>query len=253
MDLGLSGLASNLDWRTLVDQLSNAERVPQTRLRTDQSTIARQNAAYAAIQTSLESLQTRVQSLNSTALFDTRSTTTSDEKMSSATASAGATIASYAFNVTRLATAAKRVGTSDVGSSLNATNDVSGLLVSAAPFATTVTTGTFTVNGKQITIGASDTMQTVFDNIQAATGSEVAASYDSVADRITLSSANPIVLGSATDTSRAAEWIAKRGRRAAEGGSSVACGASRGERDLGRASERFESERKCCGTSAARG
>ena len=201
MDLGLSGLASNLDWRTLVDQLSNAERVPQTRLRTDQSTIARQNAAYAAIQTSLESLQTRVQSLNSTALFDTRSTTTSDEKMSSATASAGATIASYAFNVTRLATAAKRVGTSDVGSSLNATNDVSGLLVSAAPFATTVTTGTFTVNGKQITIGASDTMQTVFDNIQAATGSEVAASYDSVADRITLSSANPIVLGSATDTS----------------------------------------------------
>ena len=201
MDLGLSGLASNLDWRTLVDQLSNAERVPQTRLRTDQSTIARQNAAYAAIQTSLESLQTRVQSLNSTALFDTRSTTTSDEKISSATASAGATIASYAFNVTRLATAAKRVGTSDVGSSLNATNDVSGLLVSAAPFATTVTTGTFTVNGKQITIGASDTMQTVFDNIQAATGSEVAASYDSVADRITLSSANPIVLGSATDTS----------------------------------------------------
>ena len=201
MDLGLSGLASNLDWRTLVDQLSNAERVPQTRLRTDQSTIARQNAAYAAIQTSLESLQTRVQSLNSTALFDTRSTTTSDEKISSATASAGATIASYAFNVTRLATVAKRVGTSDVGSSLNATNDVSGLLVSAAPFATTVTTGTFTVNGKQITIGASDTMQTVFDNIQAATGSEVAASYDSVADRITLSSANPIVLGSATDTS----------------------------------------------------
>ena len=201
MDLGLSGLASNLDWRTLVDQLSNAERVPQTRLRTDQSTIARQNAAYAAIQTSLESLQTRVQSLNSTALFDTRSTTTSDEKISSATASAGATSASYAFNVTRLATAAKRVGTSDVGSSLNATNDVSGLLVSAAPFATTVTTGTFTVNGKQITIGASDTMQTVFDNIQAATGSEVAASYDSVADRITLSSANPIVLGSATDTS----------------------------------------------------
>jgi flagellar hook-associated protein 2 len=201
MDLGLSGLASNLDWRTLVDQLSNAERVPQTRLRTDQSTIARQNAAYAAIQTSLESLQTRVQSLNSTALFDTRSTTTSDEKISSATASAGATIASYAFNVTRLATAAKRVGTSDVGSSLNATNDVSGLLVSAAPFATTVTTGTFAVNGKQITIGASDTMQTVFDNIQAATGSEVAASYDSVADRITLSSANPIVLGSATDTS----------------------------------------------------
>ncbi len=201
MDLGLSGLASNLDWRALVDQLSNAERIPQTRLRTDQSTIARQNTAYSAIQKALESLQTRVQSLNSTALFDTRNTTTSDEKLTSATASSGATIASYAFNVTQLATAAKRVGTSGAGYSLNTTNDVSGLLVTSAPFATAVTAGTFTVNGHQVTIGAGDSLQTVFDNIQAATGSDVAAGYDSASDRITLTSSNPIILGSATDTS----------------------------------------------------
>jgi flagellar hook-associated protein 2 len=180
-DLGLSGLVSGLDWRALVDSLSDAERIPQTRLRADQTTIARQNTAYSAIQTALTSLQTRVQALNSTELFDTRTATT--------------------FNVTQIATAAKQVGTSGVGYSLNATNDVSGLLVSSAPFATAVTAGTFTVNGQQITIAAGDTLQMVFDNIQAVTGSEVTASYDSLTDRITLSSANPIILGSATDTS----------------------------------------------------
>jgi flagellar hook-associated protein 2 len=200
-DLGLSGLVSGLDWRTLVDSLSDAERIPQTRLRADQTTSARQNTAYAAIQTALTSLQTRVQALNSTELFDTRTATTSDESTATATAAAGATIASYAFNVTQIATAAKQVGTSGVGYSLNATNDVSGLLVSNAPFATAVTAGTFTVNGQQITIATGDTLQAVFDNIQAVTGSEVTASYDSVTDRITLSSANPIILGSATDTS----------------------------------------------------
>lgn len=200
-DLGLSGLVSGLDWRALVDSLSDAERIPQTRLRADQTTIARQNTAYAAIQTALTSLQTRVQALNSTDLFDTRTATTSDESTASATAAAGATIASYAFNVTQIATAAKQVGTSGVGYSLNATNDVSGLVVSDAPFATAVTAGTFTVNGQQITIAAGDTLQMVFDNIQAVTGSEVTASYDSLTDKITLASANPIILGSATDTS----------------------------------------------------
>ena len=184
-----------------MDQLSDAERIPQSRLRIDQTNIAKQNTAYSAIQTALTALQTRVQALNSTALFDTRNTTTSDDSLATATAASGATIASYAFNVTQIATAAKQVGTSGVGYSLNATNDVSGLLVSTAPFATAVTAGTITVNGHQITIAAGDTLQAVFDNIQAVTGSEVTGSYDSSTDRIMLSSTNPIILGSATDTS----------------------------------------------------
>ena len=201
MDLGLSGLVSGLDWRSLVDQLSDAERIPQSRLRADQSNIAKQNTAYAAIQTALTSLQTRVKALNSTALFDTRSTTVSDATLATATAASGTTIGSYAINVSQLATAAKQVGTTGVGNSLSATNDVSGLVLSDAAFSTAITPGTFTVNGQQITVAAGDTLQAVFDNIQAVTGSEVTGSYDSVTDTITLSSTNPIILGSATDTS----------------------------------------------------
>lgn len=201
MDLGLSGLVSGLDWRTLVDQLADAERTPQTRLRIEQTTLGKQNTAYAAIQTQLEALQTRVTALKDSALYDTRLTGSNDDSLATATAAAGTTLGSYSFNITQLATAAKQLGTAGAGSSLSATNDVSGLVLSDAAFATAITAGTITVNGKQITIATTDTLQTVFDNIQVATGSEVTGSYDSVTDTITLSSVNPIVLGSATDSS----------------------------------------------------
>lgn len=201
MDLGLSGLVSGLDWRSLVDQLADAERTPQTRLRSEQNTLGRQNTAYAAIQTQLEALQTRVTALKESALYDTRLTSSNDDSLATATAAAGTTLGSYSFNVTQLATAAKQVGTAGAGSSLSATNDVSGLVLGDAAFATAITAGTITVNGKQITIATTDTLQTVFDNIQVATGSEVTGSYNATTDTITLSSANPIVLGSATDSS----------------------------------------------------
>ncbi len=201
MDLGLSGLVSGLDWRTLVDQLSDAERTPQTRLRNEQTTLARQNTAYAAIKTQLETLRTRVQTLSDTALYDTRQTSTSDETLATATAASGTALGSYSFNVTQLATAAKQMGTIGAGSALNATNDVSALVLSDASFATAITAGTLTVNGVQITIATTDTLQDVFDNIATATGGAVTGSYDSGTDRISLSSGAPIVLGSATDSS----------------------------------------------------
>jgi flagellar hook-associated protein 2 len=201
MDLGLSGLVSGLDWKTLVDQLAEAERTPQTRLRTEQSTLSKQNTAYASIQKELETLRTRVEALSDAALYDARLSTSSDATIGTATASAGTALGSYVFDITQLATAAKQLGTAGIGSSLSATNDVSGLVLGDAAFSTAVTAGTITVNGKQITIATTDTLQNVFDAINTATNGEVTGSYDAATDRITFSSANPIVLGSATDSS----------------------------------------------------
>lgn len=201
MDLGLSGLVSGLDWKTLVDQLAEAERTPQKRLLVEQNTLGRQNTAYAAIQKELEALKTRVATLADASLFDTRAANTSDDSIATATAAAGTALGAFVVNITQLATGSKQLGATGMGSSLSVTNDVSGLVLSNAAFATAVTAGTITVNGQQITISASDTLQTVFDNIAVATGSTVTGSYDATTDRITLSSAGPIVLGSATDSS----------------------------------------------------
>jgi flagellar hook-associated protein 2 len=201
MDLGLSGLVSGLDWKTLVDQLADAERTPQTRLRIEQNTLGKQNTAYAAIQKEIEALKTRVEALNDSSIYDTRLSASLDADIATSTAGAGTALGSYLFNITQMATAARQLGATGVGSSLSATNDVSGLVLSDAAFASSVTAGTITVNGQQITIATSDTLQTVFDNIMVATGGEVTGSYDATTDRITLSSTNPIVLGSATDSS----------------------------------------------------
>ncbi|MEK7675889.1 MAG: flagellar filament capping protein FliD [Verrucomicrobiota bacterium] len=201
MELGLSGLASNFDWRTLVDKLTEVERLPQNRLLVEQSGLQSRKNAYGSIQTQLGVLRNRVTTLNNAKIFDSRLAQVADSTIATVTADAGAALGTYSFNFTQLATAAVQQGTADAGKALNATNDVSALVLSSAGFAANVTAGTFTVNGKTITIATSDTLQAVFNQISSATTGAVTASYDAATDKITLSSASAIVLGSATDTS----------------------------------------------------
>ncbi|MCL5097775.1 MAG: flagellar filament capping protein FliD [Candidatus Omnitrophica bacterium] len=201
MDLGISGLASGFDWLSLVDQLADVERAPQKELRSEQDLIQQRNNALSSVKTQLGVLKSRAESLKDPALFDSRIAASSDSSVATAIAAAGTALGTYRFNVTQLATAAVRQGTDDAGGQLSATNDVSGLVLSAASFSTPITAGTFTVNGKQISIATSDTLQAVFDKIKAATGNAVIARYDSATDKVVLSSAGEIVLGSATDSS----------------------------------------------------
>ena len=201
IDLGISGLASGFDWRALVDQLTQVERSPQTRLRTEQSSIELRKNAFASIATQLTVLRNRVTALKDTSLYSARSTTVSDSTLASSTAAASTPQGSYAFAVTQLATTAARVGTSTVAASLSGSDDVSGLTLADASFASAVTAGSITVNGRQVTIATSDTLQQVFDKVSTATGGQVTGAYSATTDKITLSSAAEIVLGSATDTS----------------------------------------------------
>ncbi len=201
MELGLSGLASGFDWRTLVDQLTEVERAPERRLSAEQTTLRQQNIAYTGIKTQLSALQSRIAVLQDPDLFDSRRALASDAAIASATAGTGTALGAYVFNFTQLATAAKLQGAAGAGSALSPTDDVSGLVLKDAAFSTSITAGTITVNGKQITIATTDTLQQVFDNISVATGTGVTGSYNAATDKLSLTSATPIVLGSATDTS----------------------------------------------------
>lgn len=201
MELQLSGLASGFDWLALVDQLTELQRAPQSRLLQQQSTLLDQKVAYGSLVTELNLLKNRVDALNSSSLYDARTASLSTFGVATASASAGTPMGSYTFAFSQLATAARQVGGSDIGGSLNATNDVSTLVLSDAAFAAPVTAGSFTVNGQTITVATSDTLQDVFDQINNATGGSVTASYNAGTDKITLSSASAITLGSAADTS----------------------------------------------------
>jgi flagellar hook-associated protein 2 len=202
--LAISGLASGFDWQNLVSQLVQVERAPETQLASRQNTLQQQNNALGSIKTELSVLQNAVKVLTAPGFFDTRSAASSDAALGSATAAAGTTSGTYSFVVSQLATSATLKGAAGAGAALSTTTDVSGVNLSSAGFATAVTAGTFTVNGHQVTVSATDTLKGVFDKINSATDGAVTASYNpsgTNADTITLTSSSPIILGSATDTS----------------------------------------------------
>lgn len=201
MELGLSGLASNLDWRSLVDQIASVERFPQRRLMSEQNLLEQRKNAYGSIATQLSVLSNRVEALKSPDLFQARKASVGDAAVASATAASGAAEGTFTFEIRQLATASRQTGQGDVGGALHHDADVSGLSLATAGFATPVTAGTFRINGALVEVAADDTLQGLFDKIGSATGGAVTASYDPGADRIRLESAEPVVLGSATDSS----------------------------------------------------
>ena len=205
MELGLSGLASGFDWRTLVNQLADVERSPQKRLRAEQGTLFNRNNAFGSIKTQLSVLKNRTDNLSSNDVLQARKATVSDSTILSATASAGAASGTYAFNVTQLATASKTAGALGVGANLYPTSDVTSGTLASKGFNPPISAGTITVDGQQITIDPTvDTLKDVFDRIDAATTSNIKGVYDATTDTITLKrvgSSDPLVVGSATDTS----------------------------------------------------
>ena len=206
MELGLSGLASGFDWRTLVNQLADVERSPQKRLRAEQGTLFNRNNAFGSIKTQLSVLKNRTDNLSSNDVLQARKATVSDSTILSATASAGTASGTYAFNVTQLATASKTAGALGVGANLYSSTNVSSGTLASKGFNPPISAGTITVDGKQITIDPTvDTLKDVFDRIDAATTSNMKGSYDATTDTITLKRLGgggaSLVVGSATDTS----------------------------------------------------
>lgn len=201
MDLGVSGLASGFDWRSLVDQLSDVERLPQKRLSAEQSKIEERNNAYGSIVTQLKVLKSRVTALKSPDLYNARTTKVGDSAAATASASANSVQGTFNFQFTQLATSAKKLGQTNAGKRLSDSDDVSGVVLKDAGFSTAITAGTFRVNGAEVSIATTDTLDQVFQKISDATQGSVTASYSADTDRIQFSSSQPIVLGSATDTS----------------------------------------------------
>ena len=201
--LAISGLASGMDWQSVVLQLAAAERIAETPLNNQVTALTSQNTAYSSLNDDLTTLQTDVKALQDPTFYQSAAAQSSDSSIATASAGSAATLGSFTFKFLQLATAAQINGAGNAGKIL-APDGASNATIGTAGFGTPVTAGTFTINGAQISIATTDSLQQVFDKIAVATsdaGSAVTASYDSGTDTIGLSSSNEIVLGSATDTS----------------------------------------------------
>lgn len=198
----LSGLASGFDWKSVVDQLMALQRLPQDRLRTNKSENINKLTSFTSLRSKVTALQTAAKTLSSDGLFSQRAASLADTASTwNAAAANGSVTGAFTFNVSALATKTQNSGTTGRAANLNATNDVSALLVSELRLPTAVSEGVFTVNGEQITIAVTDTLQEVFDKISTATGTAVTATYNAATDRVSLAGTGAITLGSGVDTS----------------------------------------------------
>lgn len=202
-DLQVTGLASGMNWATVITELANAERAPEAQWDDQISSLDAQNAAYTTIAGDLATLQTDIEALQNSSLYTGTTSQSSNTDVATANSDSTAPLGTYTFNITQLATAAQLNGATNISQALSPSGDLSSVTIGTAGFATPVTAGTFSVDGAQVSIATTDSLQQVFSNIASATNNTVTASYSPTTDEITLSSSNgsPVVLGSAADTS----------------------------------------------------
>jgi len=217
LDMSISGLASGFDWKSVVDQLTAVERTPQTKVRTEQTTLASRRSALGQIATQLTDLQTKATALGDSSLYNRRSVSSSDTTIASVSTADGAVTGSYSINVTTLATPSSWLGaTSGIISPLH-TADISasaaqaGPVLSAAGWGATLTAGTVTigvqnssgtVTNATVTVATTDTLKEVLVKLDTAIGSTGGATYSSANDQVTITRPNGtnLILGSASDT-----------------------------------------------------
>ena len=158
---------------------------PETQMTTQETNDQQKNTAFQSIGTQLATLEQDLTTLSNPDFFNSRTTSISNGSVAEATASTGTPLGNYNFYVKQLASDAIQQGSGGISAPLSPTDDVSSLVLSGAGFATPVTAGTFTVDGKTITIATSDTLQSVFDQISTATGGAVTGSYNTSTDATT--------------------------------------------------------------------
>ena len=198
MGLALSGLASGFDWKSIVDQLIEVSRAPQNRMRTEKSQFSSKSAALNDIKGLVSSFKSSLTTLNSAEGFQKKSATFSSSTTTwSATADTDAPSGTYEFDFVSKATASKLTGAAGIATQLTSATTLANL-----PVGRTITAGTFTVDGAQITIATSDTLDDVMSEITAQTGGSITASYNAATDQIDLvKGAGSISLGASNDTS----------------------------------------------------
>ena len=198
MGLALSGLASGFDWKSIVDQLIEVSRAPQNRMRSEKAALSTKNSALNEVKGLLSSLKSSLSSLSSTEALQKKSATFRDTTTDwTASADVDAPSGTYQFTFVSEASAAKLTGAGGIATQLNPSTPLSSL-----PVGRTITAGTFTVEGVQISINTTDTLDDVLANITANVPG-VTASYNAVTDQIDIikGAGGSIAMGASNDSS----------------------------------------------------
>ncbi len=204
-EIRLTGLASGIDTETLIQRILDVERIPITRLKADKSKLTAKDDAVSAIKSSLTSLQNNISNLKDPAFFASNIATSSDTTVATATATSSAAKSTYTVVISSLASAGTlKSGTSLGPAAQKISNTITAgdLLTANTSYGSSLTLGTFTVNGASVTIDSTDTLTSTLTKINTATGGNVTGTYNAATDTISLTAASgTLVLGGSADTS----------------------------------------------------
>ena len=170
--ISFSGLASGLNTSSIISSLVTAEQKPITQLQGEETTYNDALTAWQSLNSNLSQLQSSASFLGTAATFLAATATSSNSSVASITTLPGATLGDHALTVTQVAQSQKVVsqsvssGTAPLGES-----------------------GSFTLNGKTITVNPGDALTDVATQINAS-GAGVTATVVHVGQndfRLTLS------------------------------------------------------------------
>jgi flagellar hook-associated protein 2 len=205
------GVMSGLSTTSIINAMMAQQQGPLNQLKAQQSAIQARDAAYQALETKVTSLQASLHTLMLPSNVNAKAVASATTTVATATANSGAANGTYALNVDHLATASTVSSAVGSGTNWTAATIGAGLNASApiqsAGFAIQPTMGTFTINGKQISISNGQTLQNVVDVINGTQSINVHASINSdatgKANFISLQSTDgqAIKLGAGDDTS----------------------------------------------------
>jgi len=199
----IAGLVSGLDWTSIISEIIQADSASMNQVKAQQTTVNNQNAGLGTLGTDLTNVENSIFTLEDPGTFSavTAGSTAGDSTWQ-VNATSGTAIGNTDIDVTNLATASKLTGHGGISQSLNPTDDVSSTTLANLGLADPITAGNFSVNGAQITVTTSESLQDVFTAIATATGGNVTAAYDAGTDKVTLTAATGTVsLGADNDTS----------------------------------------------------
>ena len=221
-DLQLTGLASGFDWKPVVEQLIELEAIPKSRLQREKAANEEKISDLGILKSQLDTLNGASSTLKNEDLYDARKVGIDSASASilSATAKSGALTGEYVVSVYSIGTQTEMSSKNRVPGGLGAGLDLSKNL-SELPLQTKITTGTYSIAGKTLSIDSLNVpLQSIIDEINTtvaavsgvnpesdATG--ITFEYDSAKDKIIVDggelsagSLNSVpILGSPTDSS----------------------------------------------------
>ncbi|MBV8222765.1 MAG: flagellar filament capping protein FliD, partial [Candidatus Eremiobacteraeota bacterium] len=203
--ISFPGIASGIDYNAIIQKLTSLTLAQNKPLQDQATQLSKANAELAKIKGLIQNVQQAITGLADPTLFSNFSATSSNTAFATATQIAGSTPTAGATTILSQTLATSTQVTADPAANKPVNTGVS---LATAGFQFTPSnggsgSGTFTVNGQQITFDVStDTVNTIVTKLNALAG--VTASF--AGDKLTVTSTSgPLSLGSVSDKGNLAQ------------------------------------------------